>query len=53
MIIFISVIIMFMLYELGNKLFKEHVYNKRLKAVYMILCFIITCVLIRLSYLYY
>lgn len=52
MILIISAIIMFLLYKLGNKLFKEHYYNNRLKTIYLILCFIIICVLIRLLYLY-
>nr|DAG00761.1 MAG TPA: hypothetical protein [Myoviridae sp. ctJ2i1] len=53
MILIISAIIMFLLYKLGNKLFKKHYYNGRLKIVYLILCFIIICVLIRLLYLYF
>ena len=52
MILIISAVIMFLLYKLGNKLFKEHYYNSRLKTIYLILCFIIICVLIRLLYLY-
>lgn len=53
MILIISAVIMILLYKLGNKLFKEHYYNSRLKTIYLILCFIIICVLIRLSYLYF
>lgn len=52
MILIISAVIMFLLYKLGNKLFKEHYYNGPLKTIYLILCFIIICVLIRLLYLY-
>ena len=53
MILVISTVIMFLLYKLGSKLFKEHYYNSQLKTVYLILYFIIVCVLIRLSYLYF
>lgn len=52
MILIISAVIMFLLYKLGNKLFKEYYYNSQLKTIYLILCFIIICVLIRLLYLY-
>lgn len=52
MILIISAVIMFLLYKLGNKLFKENYYNNRLKIVYLILYFIIICTLIRLLYLY-
>ena len=53
MILIISAVIMILLYKLGNKLFKEHYYNSRLKTIYLILYFIIICVLIRLLYLYF
>lgn len=53
MILIISAVIMILLYKLGNKLFKEYYYNGRLKIIYLILCFIIIYILIRLSYLYF